>query len=171
VLDDRYFAAGESRPLAELRASVAARERGLRTPAVVAGAAYREGPFYRADLVTELVPDAPTLADVLFGSEPPFDTCVLLGSVGQLVRELVKARVVHHDLNAGNVVVSSGPEGAHPWVLDLDRCRILALHGPTPGHAMRRRLERSLAKLGVHHGRPLTALEWKALRTGYEERP
>jgi 3-deoxy-D-manno-octulosonic acid kinase len=170
-LSDRYLATGESRPLTELRASVATRSRGLRTPAVVAGAAYRAGPFYRADHVTELVPDAPSLADVLFGGERASVACVLLESVGRLVRELEEARVLHRDLNAGNVVVPSGPEGVHPWVLDLDRCRILALHGPTPGNAMRRRLERSLAKLGEHHGRPLTALEWEALRTGYEERP
>ncbi len=171
VLGDRYLASGESRPLVELRASVAARARGVRTPAVIAGATYRAGPFYRADLVTELVPDAPSLADLMFCPGPATDTEALLGSVGRLVRELGEARVFHRDLNAGNVVVPSGAEGEHPWVLDLDRCRILPLGGRSHGDGMRRRLERSLAKLGERHRRPLTALEWAALRAGYEGHP
>mgnify|MGYP001496550807 CR=1 FL=1 len=171
VLVDRYLASGESRPLVELRASVAARARGVRTPAVIAGATYRAGPFYRADLVTELVPDAPNLADLLFGREPATDTGALLESVGGLVRELAEARAFHRDLNAGNIVVPSGSVGAEPWVLDLDRCRILPLGGRAHGDVMRRRLERSLAKLAKRHRRPLTALEWEALRAGYEGRP
>ena len=171
VLGDRYVASGEGRPLAELRASVAARARGVRTPAVVAGAAYRAGPFYRADLVTELVPDAPSLADLLFGREPAADTGALLGSAGRLVRGLEDAHVLHRDLNAGNIVVTSGPDGAHPWVLDLDRCRVLAIDGGATGDGMRRRLERSLVKLAGLHRRPLTTLEWEALRAGYEASP
>jgi 3-deoxy-D-manno-octulosonic acid kinase len=169
VLGDRYLAGGVSRPLVELRASVAARARGVRTPVVVAGVAYRAGPFYRADLVTELVPDAPSLAELLFGGEPT-DRRALLASAGRLVRELEEARVLHRDLNAGNIVVPPGPEGARPWVLDLDRCRVLPLGERAPRDVMRIRLERSLTKLAERHGRLLTAIEWEALRTGYEVR-
>ncbi len=169
LLGDRYLVSGESRPLAELRASVAARARDVRTPAVVAGVAYRAGPFYRADLVTELVPDAPSLADLVFSREPT-DRRALLRSAGRLVRELEDARVLHRDLHAGNIVIPLGPEGVRPWVLDLDRCRVLPLGDGAPRDVMRRRLERSLDKLGERHDRPLTAAEWEALRTGYEER-
>ena len=67
-LDDRYLAGGDSRPVRELKASVEARKRGVPTPAVMAGATYSAGIFYRADIATELIPDAKSLRDVLFGA-------------------------------------------------------------------------------------------------------
>ena len=173
VLQDRHLRTGETRPTAELLASQAARERGVRTPAIVAGAVYPAGLFYRADLVTELVPNAPSLADLLFGDarEPDADRDGLLGATGRAVRSLEEARVLHPDLNAGNVVVPSDEGEPRPWVIDLDRCRVLPLDERRGvGDGMRRRLERSLAKLGERHHQPLTALEWEALQAGYEER-
>jgi 3-deoxy-D-manno-octulosonic acid kinase len=186
ALGDRYLRAGEARPVTELRASVAARARGVRTPAIVAGAMYPAGPFYRADLVTELVPEARTLADSLFGDapggdeasegseasrdDPPVDSRAALRAAGRLVRSLEDARVLHADLNAGNILLRSVRGDLEPWVLDLDRCRVLSRDGPAPGAAMRGRLERSLRKLGNSHRRPLGSAEWEALRTGCEER-
>jgi hypothetical protein len=71
VLHDRYVRIGEARPLAELRASHEARQRGVSTPEVVAAVIYPAGPLYRADLATRLVPDAADLADtVLLRSTP-----------------------------------------------------------------------------------------------------
>lgn len=66
ALGDRYLAVGRVRPVAEAAASAAARARGVPTPAVVAAAWYPGGLFYRADIATELVPDASSLAEVLF---------------------------------------------------------------------------------------------------------
>jgi hypothetical protein len=74
---------------------------------------------------------------------------------------------MHADLNAHNVLVPEGGPDGDAWVVDLDRCRDLGResHAPT---AMRRRLERSLTKLGGRHERPLTSPEWRALRGAYE---
>jgi hypothetical protein len=168
VLGDRHLRAGVGRPLRELRASVEARARGVRTPAVVAGAVYFATPFYRADIVTELVPDAPSLADVIFGGAAR-GAAGALAAAGRLVRSLEEARVLHADLSAGNIVVPLGGAGREAWAIDLDRCRVLPLEGRPPPGVMRRRLERSLRKLGHLHGRPLSALEWSALRGGWRE--
>lgn len=170
LLGDRYVRAGRTRPAAELSASVGARARGVCTPAVVAGAVYPVGPFYRADLVTELVPDARTLTDALFGDDARADAQAALSAAGRLVRSLEEACVEHRDLNAGNIVLRSVTGGVEPWVLDLDRSRVLEVGSPCASRAMRGRLERSLTKMGHLYRRPLAPAEWEALRSGYGER-
>jgi 3-deoxy-D-manno-octulosonic acid kinase len=168
LLGDRYARVGEARPVLELGASVEARARGVPTPTVVAGAMYPAGLFYRADLATELIPDATALADVVFGPPARSDVSGPLRSVGRLVRLLEEARMLHADLNARNVLVGNG---ADAWVVDLDGCRTLDAHAPPPRVAMRARLERSLRKLCGAHGRALSPHEWEALRSGFEETP
>jgi 3-deoxy-D-manno-octulosonic acid kinase len=163
---DLYLAGGVSRPLLELRAAATARERGIRTPAVVAGAVYRAGPFYRADLITEQVPDARSLAACLLDARHDRDRTGPLRRAGEAVRSLERARIEHRDLNAGNVLLS--PDGL-TWIVDLDRCRALSPDGREPAGQMRRRLERSLRRLGAHGGEPLAPEDWQALRAGYDE--
>lgn len=165
VLGDRYVALGTERPFRELMASVAARARGVRTPAVVAGAAYLAGLVYRADLVTEAVPDAPSLADWLRAPrDRPSDEDLLLRA-GRAVGALERARVLHADANAGNILLArDGPA----WVVDLDRAAVLAPDARVP-HRMRARLERSLRKIYAAQGLAVAAPAWGALRSGYEE--
>jgi len=181
LLVDRYLAVGEPRPCREATAAAALRERGIPTPAVVAGASYRAGLFYRADLVTELVPDGADLAQVVFGpgdAEAARDAGPAsrsgdraekaLRAAGRLVARLGKAGVEHADLNAKNILVANADPGPQAYVLDLDRCRVAAA-GTTAGPApMRRRLERSLRKFEVVTGHHLSPSEWAALRDGAE---
>ena len=68
---DRFLRAGRPRSFLELENSARIAEMGFATPRVVAAAVYPSGVLYRADLVTELVPHARTLADVLFGIDDP----------------------------------------------------------------------------------------------------
>ncbi len=171
LLGDRYWMAGRTRPERELEASLHARARGVRTPAVIAGAVYRPGSsalagFYRADLVTEWVPGARSLADSLL-EERESATHALLRA-GGVVRALDRAGVMHPDLNAGNIVLDAQGEA---WVIDLDRCRHLRRPNARAGVAMLRRLQRSLRKLDSSAGRSLSSDEWGALRTGFEEAP
>jgi hypothetical protein len=165
LLGDRYVALGTARPFRELVASVAARARGVRTPSVVAGAVYGAGPAYRADLVTEEVPDAHTLADWLRTErDRPSDDDVLLRA-GRAVGTLERARVVHADVSAGNILLArEGPA----WVVDLDRAVVLTPDAPVP-RRMRARLERSLRKLYAAQGIVVGASAWDALHAGYED--
>jgi 3-deoxy-D-manno-octulosonic acid kinase len=167
-LGDRYVARGATRPLRELGASVAARARGVRTPAVVAGAAYRAGAVYRADLVTEEIADVRSLADLLRDSADDDVDEGLLRRTGRAVGALEGARIVHADASAGNFLL--GGEGP-AWVVDLDRCTILPQGARRPAERMRRRLERSLRKICAERGRLVSAAGWSALRAGYEEEP
>lgn len=166
LLVDRYLALGEPRPCREVEAAALLRERGIPTPAVVAGAIYGTGLWYRADLVTELVPDSADLAHVVFTSG---DTAAeALRAAGELVARMGRAGVEHVDLNAKNILLTSGNKGPRAYVVDLDRCRVEA-SGTTAGAApMRRRLERSLRKFESATGRVLSPGEWAALRHGVE---
>lgn len=184
LLVDRYLAVGEPRPIREVAAAAVLRERGIPTPAVVAGAIYRTGLWYRADLVTELVPGGADLAHVVFGSRGGEaarggeDARTTSGSsegaesalraAGELVGRMGRAGVEHVDLNAKNILLTSGDHGPRAYVVDLDRCRVEA-SGTTAGAApMRRRLERSLRKFESATGRVLSPGEWAALRHGVE---
>ena len=171
LLEDRYLAVGDPRPLQEAMSAAILRARGVPTPAVVAGAVYREGLFYRADLVTELVPDAVDLAGALFGESESRDRKedgrLAMQVAGRLLARLGATGVHHADLNAKNILLRTSSEALHAYVLDLDRCRLVT-PGLTVGHgAMRRRLERSLRKLEIQTGQELSGAEWDALRDGW----
>ncbi len=187
-LGDRYLRLGTPRCFREAVASCAARRRGVPTPEVLAAAAYLRGWYYRADLVTRMIESARTLADVLFGGPNgrgapdgpgapdssgrranPRARREALRAAGWLVARLEALRLVHPDLNARNILVVERGGVVRPHVLDLDRARTLPLSLPPPGPAMRRRLERSLRKLGRSAGCRLDRDEWRALRIGYEE--
>jgi len=170
LLGDRYLRSRSTRPIRELWATVEARARGVPAPAVVAGAVYGAGSFYRADLATELIPDARTLEALIFGSGGTPDASPMLRRAGELVRTMEDALVLHVDLNAANVLLVRGDEASGARVVDLDRCIVFPLGSRAFGNAMRRRLERSLRKLARRYGRDIGADEWEALREGYEER-
>jgi 3-deoxy-D-manno-octulosonic acid kinase len=169
LLGDRYRRIGPSRPVREVGASQDARARGVRTPAVVAGAAYDfGGPWaglYRADLVTELVTGAASLARLVAERTAPL-TDPLRGS-GRLVRALARAGVRHPDLSAGNVLIDALGQA---WIVDLDRARTETPTGVREGRAMLARLERSVRKV-ASAGTRLSREEWTALRAGFEEGP
>ena len=167
-LDDRYLSRGRTRPEREIRASVEARARGVSTPAVITGAWYHSGVFYRADLVTELVPGALTLADSLFSEQRSVDAVARLARSGRLVRDLGEKGVLHADLNAMNILLSSERSEPLAYVIDLDRASVTDTPEAALADSMQHRLERSLRKLGESTGRPLSKDEWAALHAGFE---
>jgi 3-deoxy-D-manno-octulosonic acid kinase len=164
LLGDRYLRLGLPRPLREARASGEARRRGIRTARVVGGAVYPAGAFYRADLVTEFVPDAVDLARLLFErDDTPEARLDALAAVGRLIARAAAAGVEHADLNAKNVLVESLPGGAAPLFLDLDRCRVHPPGVRGDAERMLARLERSLRKHERRTGRTVLAPARRAL--------
>jgi len=180
-MGDRYAPLGDPRPVREAWASLEARCRGVPTPRVVGGAAYEAGRLYRADLITEEIPDSADLATLLLGSPlfaeaeaglPPrrrgmVDPEEVLYQAGRLVGSLELAGIFHPDLHAGNVVLESRPEGPRAHLVDLDRCRVRTLVVPAAAARMRRRLERSLRKLERRRGVSLPSDAWSRLREGF----
>jgi len=181
VLDDRYLAVDTPRPLRELRCSEVVRARGIPTPAVVAGAVYPAGIFYKADLVTEVVPRAVDLRELLFGEGADggtagggaetgghgggADPARALEAAGRLIRRMEHAGVYHPDLNAGNLLVT-GSDPVEVHLLDLDRCQARDQGTPAPVGPMADRLRRSLRKLAGRADAPLPDQLRAALERG-----
>jgi 3-deoxy-D-manno-octulosonic acid kinase len=164
VLKDRYLRAGVLRPFREAAASVEVRQRGIATPRVVAAAAYPAGLFYRGDMVTEFVPGARTLGDLLFGDRRARDEAFrirLLEAAARMPDRLSRAGIRHRDLNVDNLLFPGDSPGLGPIVLDLDRCHLKRRPDPLGGRKMAARLGRSLSKGGRRRGPPLGSGEWE----------
>lgn len=172
-LGDRLLRGGRPRSFVELENSARIEELGFSTPRIVAAAVYPSGLFYRADLVTEFVPHARTLADVLFGKNDPSRGGTqgdprreALACTANLIVRLSKAGVLHRDLNAENVLIARDEQHLHAILLDLDRCRVAGPGSPADAGGLRRRLARSIRKL--ERTRPRSQIDGEGLLTNDE---
>ena len=125
LFGDRYLRVGAVRPFLEVEASEEARWRGIATPRVVAAASYPTGPFYRADLVTEFIPEASDLVQALFdtsrkGAGGALERLDTLRTAGELVRQLAAVGLRHRDLHAGNILLQWQGAAPRAHLLDLD---------------------------------------------------
>jgi len=142
-MGDRYVWTGaeRTRSFAEFRLLAAMAREGLPVPLPIAARYRRQGPFYTADLITQRVASARTLAECLAWGSLDAE---LAGRTGELVARFHRAGVWHADLNAHNILV------AEPglYLIDFDRGERRA-----PAEAWRtanlQRLRRSLLKLGA----------------------
>ena len=154
-LGDRFLRAGRPRSFAEADISARIAALGFATPRVVAAAVYPAGLVYRADLVTEHVPRVRTLAEVLFG---PYDPAAVptsgdarreaLTCVAELIQRMSRSGIHHRDLNAKNILIARDAEHVHATLVDLDRCGVTGPDRPIDARTLRRRLARSILKLG-----------------------
>ncbi len=156
---DRFLRGGRPRSFIEVENSAKMVELGFTTPRIVAAAVYPTGVLYRADLVTEFVPNARTLADVLFGNDESGaetdrdERREALFCARHLIARLSKAGVRHRDLNARNVLIAREAQQVHAILLDLDGCRVEGRSNPADAGRLGRRLARSIRKLDRTHER------------------
>src|SRR6185503_16836804 len=122
IARESYLYIGEERTRAfrELRLLAALRERELPVPAPVAARYVRDMVTYRAEIITERLPGARSLSEV------------------------IDAGVQHADLNAHNIMLG---EHREVWVLDFDRGRLR--HPGSWSRRVLDRLARSLAKISA----------------------
>ncbi|NYT69537.1 3-deoxy-D-manno-octulosonic acid kinase [Pusillimonas noertemannii] len=152
VSRDRYLWTGESstRSFAEFRILQLLHGQGLRVPAPLAGAYWRAGPFYRAAILIERIPQVRTLAEALEAPQ----------AVAQAIFAMHEAEVWHADLNAYNILLD---KAGLAWLIDFDRAR----HGPVGLQARRSnllRLRRSLNKVAGQRGLDC----WVQIHRAYE---
>ena len=180
-LNDRFLRLGKPRCLQELETSARLRKLNIVTPRVLAAASYPAGPFYRADLITELVPQASDLADVLLGNAEisahpwgPEQREEAIARTVDLARRMVTVGVHHPDFNAKNILVSRGPDGMRVSLIDLDRCRVT---GPSASgriepllEPLLRRIIRSIRKLERARSGSVTDHEISLLQGGASSR-
>lgn len=169
ALGERYLRVGRARPELEIETSVLVRARGVPTPEVLAAGVYPAGAFYRADLVTAYVPESYDLASLLFGEDPleGDERKVAWAEAGRLLRWLYSLGVIHRDLNLANILLERCMQPPRPYVLDLDRCRVVERVTPKQRRRMLRRFRRSAETWSERVRRPITREEWHAFQTAY----
>lgn len=151
LLGDRYWQR-PPRPLGELIATEAARRAGVAAPEVLAAIVQPASPgglLYRGVLVTRALDGRRALADALRAAADDGARRAWIACAVRAVRRLHAAGVRHPDLNVANVLVGTAPE-TDAALIDFDRARV----GDGPVGALgvalaRRRLSRSIAKLGL----------------------
>ena len=164
LVRDRYLWTGaeRTRPFREFRLLAEIERRGLPGPIVVAARYRLRNWFYTADLMTRRIKDASTLAEHLARGQLNAD---LAAGVGTLVARFHHAGVWHADLNAHNVLVTTG----QLYLIDFDRGELR-----TPAvswqQANLQRLRRSLIKLGAADDGVATFEEtiWQPLLAAYQ---
>jgi 3-deoxy-D-manno-octulosonic acid kinase len=150
VARDSYLWLGEerTRSFRELRLLAELRRRKLPVPAPIAARYVRRHLTYHAELITERLPGARSLSEMIAAGR--MDDA-LWAAIGRCLRHFHDAGVQHADLNAQNIMLG---ERREVWVLDFDRGRLRR-----PGWWHERvldRLARSLAKVGAG------ASDWQA---------
>jgi 3-deoxy-D-manno-octulosonic acid kinase len=164
-LGDRYLWLGLARSRAEREWRLLAdlQARGLAVPRPIAARVRRRGLIYRADLITERIAAAESLAQRL--SLAPLDVNEWR-AVGQCIRRFHAAGVYHADLNAHNVLLA--PSGVH--LIDFDRGCLRAPGGWEAANLAR--LRRSLEKLArENQGFSFREEGWSELVAGYAGNP
>lgn len=173
LMGDRYLLSRRIRPFHEAEASEVARRRGIPTPRVMAAAMYPAGIFYRADIVTEFIPDASDLVETLFdtqrkGAGGAGERLDALRAAGNLVGLMAAAGLRHRDMHARNVLLEWEGAAPTPHLLDLDRCDVGREGRPLSPSPMLQRLRRSLRKWERRTGIRISEREWATLDQAVE---
>ena len=163
-----WFMARPPRPFAELTVTVAAKERGLATPDVLAAlVSWGLGPWYRGWLVTRELAGAQDLWAWLRQDFAAEVKQILLQEVGRSLYFMHRSGIDHADLNLRNILVRNGESSPEIYFIDFDRARLFP--GPVPGFRARqnvRRLSRSLNKLDPERLYVSTP-DWNSLLDAY----
>lgn len=134
--------------------------KGLPVPRPVAARYTPLGPFYRADIITERIPGARPLEDVL--RETPLHT-QSWRAVGTTIKRLHDHGVFHSDLNCRNILIDRDDT---VWIIDFDKCEKRA-----PGGWMTQNLDRLLRSFKKENARPpglhWDETAWSQLLAGY----
>ena len=123
ILNDQYLYTGlaNTRASQELQLLAAMRKLGLPAPRPAAACVENNGRgYYRADLISERIPDATDLHHLLL--EAPLDTQTW-HNIGVTIGNFHQHQVFHHDLNIHNIMLDSQHK---VWLIDFDKCRFRA---------------------------------------------
>jgi 3-deoxy-D-manno-octulosonic acid kinase len=158
LIADRYVWQGAeaTRCFREWRLLTQLHAQGLPVPKAIAARYLRSGWSYRADLITEAIPQARTLTELSTSS-------VLAASVWQqlgiTLARFHAAGVRHADLNAHNIVFDNSQQ---IFLLDFDRGRICTGDAGWI-NAVLQRLLRSLNKLKAQRRLNFQPADWQLL--------
>ncbi|TEW56619.1 3-deoxy-D-manno-octulosonic acid kinase [Psychromonas sp. RZ22] len=161
LISDTYLFTGyqNTRSIAEFHLLAHLQKKGVNVPAPIAAKVQRNGLFYQADLLSEKIPNATDLVDILQIrelSQPEYF------HIGQEVKKLHQAQVNHTDLNIHNILLDSHGK---VWIIDFDKC-YQQVGDNWKGNNLQRLLRsfrKELKKRDIHW----SEADWLLLMAGY----
>lgn len=152
--------AEKSRAMLEFDLLSEMRHEGLPVPRPVAARFVPTGAFYRADIITERIPNAEPLQDVLKTKSLSKQLWI---DIGAAIKNLHAHKVYHSDLNCRNIMIDADDK---VWFIDFDKCE-----KRETGDWMQAnidRLHRSLKKTAAaSNGLNWNDEDWEHLLEGY----
>ncbi|NOH70327.1 3-deoxy-D-manno-octulosonic acid kinase [Vibrio pectenicida] len=89
---------------------------GVNVPKPIAARAIHSGLTYKADLLSEKIPNARDLFSILIKESLPAD---MYQKIGQEIGKMHHAQVNHTDLNIHNILIDDSDK---VWIIDFDKC-------------------------------------------------
>lgn len=134
-------------------------KRSLPVPRPIAAQVRRLGLCYQADLITQKIPSASDLVQVL--REPQSDA--FYQEMGETVASFHLAGVFHADLNIQNILYDKNKKF---WLIDFDKAKLLEPHRRWQQKNLDR-LKRSFEKEVIRHKIQWQTDNWIALEQSY----
>ncbi len=161
LVKDQYLFKGwqQTRSYQEFLLLKALRAAGVNVPRPIAASAVRNGLTYRADLLSEKIPNAVDLVDIL-QSRSLSDS--VYKKIAQQIKKMHQAGVNHTDLNIHNILLDDEEK---VWIIDFDKCCFQS--GEEWKQSNLERLKRSFIKEQNRCSIQWTEEEWQALLEGY----
>jgi len=162
---DHYLWTGleSTRAWRELRLLEKLLESNLPVPRPIAAQVVREGLFYTADIMTQRIPGARTVGQLLTAGELDKAQWVAMGAV---IRRFHEHGVYHADLNANNIMRD---QQGQFYLIDFDRGTIKRKRRRWQQRNLQR-LHRSLTKLrAARETFHFSEANWQDLQAGYNQ--
>ncbi|WP_299356923.1 3-deoxy-D-manno-octulosonic acid kinase [uncultured Shimia sp.] len=164
VIRDQFFRFGavKSRAFREFDLLCEMRAAGLMVPRPLAARYAPSGLLYRAAIITERIPNAKTLQEILCNIPLQAPTW---GAIGAAIKQMHNHSVFHSDLNCRNIMIDADE---NVWIIDFDKCETR-----TPGNWMQGNLDRLLRSLRKTAGQVpnlhWNEADWAILMAGYSD--
>jgi 3-deoxy-D-manno-octulosonic acid kinase len=150
-----------SRPFQEFSLLEYIQSKNLPAPKPIAAKISRTGLFYRADIITQAIPNSTSLVNKLQYSLDAKSW----QSIGQTIRLFHDHDIYHDDLNANNVLFSE----KNIFIIDFDKGKII-INNSNWKQANLERLKRSLIKeKSLNNLTAFSDSDWQDLITGYNK--
>lgn len=118
IISDSYLFTGyqKTRSVAEFHLLNHLRDKGVNVPAPIAARVQKRGLCYQADLLSEKIPNAADLVDLLQKRALSKQEYT---QIGEAIKKLHDAQVNHTDLNIHNILLDADSK---VWIIDFDKC-------------------------------------------------
>lgn len=151
----------QTRPWLELKLLEQMRTLGLPVPRPIGGLMTLNKGFYRAELLTETIPDASDLFDIVKSDD---NKEIDWKEIGRVIKDFHNYGVYHSDLNCHNIMIDNDNK---VWVIDFDKCELKTPHRVWQQSNIDR-LKRSINKETSKHSTfHVSDKQWQAFLEGY----